>query len=269
VLVSKTPKLSRRHRAFFKREGKRQDQALKALAPELGLPPAEAERYRPTYATPINLVPSEFEALSDFISQALGLKEDPRARKARKVRKPEPESESEPTCERGEGIADTSSDVTIFLTRAQRPKDSTTEKGADRRMRAAAVRELIALLRWPDKRIRERDAQRILHFLCWEGLRIVLADDPFKALRSFLALPGRGARGHPEHRNLNIAIAVQERIAADRDRKAKGERIGRAVVKRAIAEVAAATKMEETRIHDIYYAHRTAAKADLEIRRGV
>jgi hypothetical protein len=27
--------------------------------------------------------------------------------------------------------------------------------------------------------------------------------------------------------------------------------------------------MAETRIHDIYYAHRTAARADLAIRRGV
>jgi hypothetical protein len=167
------------------------------------------------------------------------------------------------------GVPLTWDEVTILLTQAQRPKSAMTEAGADRRRRAAAVEELIALLRPPDKnpdekpdknpdkRIQERDARRILHFLRNEGLRILLADDPFKALRLFLGRPGRGHREKPEWQDHNIAVAVEKRVA-------RGLTVERAV------EQVAETRQPHLGVHHIrkiYYRHRQAAKADLDLRR--
>ncbi|HKF61021.1 MAG TPA: hypothetical protein VKB42_06655 [Dongiaceae bacterium] len=143
----------------------------------------------------------------------------------------------------------------MLLTYARLPKSATTEAGADRRRRAAAVQELIALLRHPDKRIweRERDMQRILRFLREEGLSIVLADDPFKALRLFLGLPGRGHREQPPWRDHDIAVAVEERVA------------GGLTVERAVEQVAETTRprLSVRRVRRIYYDHRRAARAEL------
>jgi hypothetical protein len=244
--LSKTPERSRRHRAFFKREWKRQRQALKALAAERESPPAEAERYRPTDAVPVSPEPSEFEALADVISQALGLKEDPRSDKSRKVRKLEPASEP-----RGAGVADTWSEVTILLAGAQRPKDSTTEKGGARWRRAVAVQKLLSRFRGGDP------DRRILHFLREEGLRIVLADNSFKALRLFLGRPGRGHREPPPWRDHDIAVAVKERVARG------------LTVEQAVEQVATTTKprLSVSRVRRIYYDHRREAEADLDLRR--
>jgi hypothetical protein len=238
---------------FFKREWESQDQLLKAWAAERERedpPPADAEGHRPTYATPISLAPSEAEALAEAISQAIGLKQEPPARKTLPAQRARKSRKRAPPEKRGEEIPDTWSDVTIDLRRAQLPKDSTTETGAERRMRNATVRKLIALLRPPpDKRIPKRDAQRILNFLLWEGLRIVRADDPVKALSLFLGLPGRGGREKPEETYHDIAIAVVKLVA------------GGMKVRRAVKQVAETRQphLSVSRVRDIYYRHRKLA----------
>jgi hypothetical protein len=244
-------------RAFHKREWEGQDQFWKARAAEREPPPADAERYRPTDATPVSLAPSELEALAEVIAQAIGLKEDPPARKtlpapgARKVRKPETAPEPEPTEMRGAEIADRWSDVSILLRRAQRPKDSTTETGAERRMRADARRELLARSRRGDDPDR-----RIGIFLHKEMQRILQADEPSKALRLFQARPGRGHREKYEWHDHDIAVAVEERVA-------RGITVARAVEQVAVTRW---PHLGVRHIRKIYYRHRRAARADLALR---
>ena len=235
---------------FHKREWERQRRLLSA--DRMGAAPTEAGGDRPVPAIPASSVrvatrvPVEFGPHPDHTYTALDLEPPQRARR----RKPAP-------AKAGSGIEvapNDAAEVTILLRHAQRPKAGAKPTAAEKRDRAKDVAELLSRFRKGDP------DRRILLFLQLEALRIVVAKDPFATLRSFLGMSGRGPKEKTEERNLDIAIAVEERIAASLDPKGK---VPRGTVQRAIAEVAASTKpkLAEARVHDIYYDNQEAARA--------